>query len=35
MTSSSKQKSFDPAVEKEVQRQFEILKFGASEITPE
>jgi tyrosyl-tRNA synthetase len=35
MTSSSKQESFDPAVEEEVQRQFEILKFGASEITPE
>lgn len=35
MTSSSKQESFDPAVEKEVQRQLEILKFGAAEITPE
>lgn len=28
-------KKLDPAVEKEVQRQFEILKFGVSEITPE
>lgn len=35
MTSSSKQESFDPAVEKEVQRQLDILKFGVSEITPE
>ncbi len=28
-------KKLDPAIEKEVQRQFEILKFGVSEITPE
>lgn len=35
MTSSKKQDSFDPVVEKEVQRQLEILKFGVSEITPE
>ncbi|MBH48071.1 MAG: tyrosine--tRNA ligase [Halobacteriovorax sp.] len=28
-------KKFDPAVEKEVARQFEILRFGVSEITPE
>ncbi|MFX3675855.1 MAG: tyrosine--tRNA ligase [bacterium] len=28
-------KKLDPAVEKEVARQFEILRFGVSEITPE
>lgn len=32
---SSNQELFDPAVEKEVQRQLKVLKFGASEITPE
>lgn len=35
MTSSKKQDSLDPAIEKEVQRQLEVLKFGAAEITPE